>query len=162
MVELAGVTLIETRIAFVTVRRVVPETDPEVAVMIVEPAVAPTAKPSPSIVAIAVLDELQVTVADRSCMVPSVKTPVAANCREKPTGMDGTTGVSPMETTVAAVTVRVTVPVTVPDVAVIVDDPGISEVVRPLAPNELLMTAIEVSDELQVTLIERSFVEPSP
>jgi hypothetical protein len=62
------------------------------------------------------LDVLQVTACVRSFVVLSVKMPVAANCCDVPSGMLLAAGVTPIETTVAAVTTSVAVPV-IPRVA---------------------------------------------
>ncbi len=68
--ELTGDIEIEVRTAGVTVSTVAPLTDPSVAVMVVVPAATPVALPSVPIallmVAIAVLDEVHITLAVRS------------------------------------------------------------------------------------------------
>jgi len=61
MVGLAGVTVMEDRVAEVTVRVVSPEILPEVAMMVVLPGVTAVARPLLLMVATAGLDELQVT-----------------------------------------------------------------------------------------------------
>jgi len=53
--------LIDTRVAEVTVRAVLPEIVPEVAVMVVVPAVSAVARPVASIAATLALDEVQLT-----------------------------------------------------------------------------------------------------
>ena len=58
---LAGVTVMEDKVAEVTVRVVVPEMLPELAVIVVVPAATAVAKPVLLTVATGVLDELQVT-----------------------------------------------------------------------------------------------------
>ena len=67
---LAGVTAIESKEALVTVSCAEPETEPEVAVMVMVPPVTPLARPaeplSLEIVAMGSADEVQVTVAVRS------------------------------------------------------------------------------------------------
>jgi hypothetical protein len=68
---LAGVTAIEERVAAVTVRVVLPEILPEVAVMVEVPAARAVAKPLLLTVATEVLDELQVTCVLISWLVPS-------------------------------------------------------------------------------------------
>ena len=66
MVLLAGVTAIETRAAAVTVSVVEPETEPDVAVIVVEPVATLVARPwlleALLIVAIVVAEELHCTV----------------------------------------------------------------------------------------------------
>jgi hypothetical protein len=65
MVELAGVSAIETKVALVTVKVAVPDTAPKVAVMVLLPAAMAVAIPvlpaALEIVAFAVADEDQVT-----------------------------------------------------------------------------------------------------
>jgi hypothetical protein len=82
-----------------------------------------------------------------SWVVPSEKVPVAVNCWVVPPGTLGLAGVIAMEDRVAEVTVRVVLFETAPEVAVMVVVPAVRAVARPL----LLITATEVSDELQVT-----------
>jgi hypothetical protein len=65
--------------------------------------------------------------------------------------MEGAAGVTEIEDSTAAVTVRVVEPLTVPDFAVIVDEPFATPVAKP----PLLIVAIEVADEVQVTLLVR-------
>jgi len=60
-VEVADLMLIDTRVAEVTVRAVLPEIVPEVAVMVVVPAVSAVARPVASIAATLALDEVQLT-----------------------------------------------------------------------------------------------------
>ncbi len=64
-------------------------------------------------------------------------------------------------TTPPPVTVSVAVPVTLPDVAVIVVEPVAPAVANPLELDALLMDAIVVLDELQVTVAVRFCVELS-
>src|SRR5262252_8300279 len=69
-------------------------------------------------VATLVCDEFQVTLAVMSCIVASVYVPVAANCCGMPSGTLGMAGVTAIETSAAAVTVRFVEPDTLPEVAV--------------------------------------------
>src|SRR5512144_1193948 len=155
-----GVIPIDTSVADVTVRVVLPETVPEVAVIRVEPAAADVARPlEPAVLltaATAGSAELQVTDAVRSCLVLSEKIPVAVNCLVVPIAILGLAGVTSIDTSVADVTVRVVLPVTVPDVAVIRVEPAATDVVWPLEPDVLLTAATAGSDELQVTEVVRS------
>src|SRR5256712_13611321 len=73
------------------------------------------------IVATPGLDELQVTWVVRSCVVLSLKVPVAVNCWFVPCAMLGSAGVTAIVDRVAAVTVSVVFPETSPSVAVIVE-----------------------------------------
>ena len=61
MLGLTGVAEMEDRIAKVTVRVVLPEILPDVAVMVVFPAARAVTRPLPLTVATGVLDEVQVT-----------------------------------------------------------------------------------------------------
>ncbi len=67
-----GVTAIDSSVAPVTVNVAVPETAPEVAVIVVEPAETPRASPPAPIVALDGALELQVAVAVRSWVLESV------------------------------------------------------------------------------------------
>ncbi len=75
--------------------------------------------------------------------------------------MLGLPGVTAMDTKVAAVTVRVVEPDTLPDVAVIVVVPAAIDVARPLEPTALLIVATPVLEEPHVTAVVRFCVEPS-
>lgn len=87
MVELAGVTAIESRVAPVTVSDAVPLTEPDAAVMVVVPAAMPVANPVES--TLATEDELDDQVTDGSSWVlPSSKLPTALNCCAVPCAMD--------------------------------------------------------------------------
>jgi hypothetical protein len=87
IVELAGVTVIETKLAPVTVSVAVPLTDPDVAVTVAVPVPTLVAHPVVSTVAIELEDDVQVT-AGRSCVLPSSKFPTALNCSPVPSAMD--------------------------------------------------------------------------
>lgn len=80
MVGFDGVTARLRSSAAVTVRFAVPETSPLVAVMVELPSLAPVASPALSMVATASAEEVQTTVALRSCVEVSENTPVAENC----------------------------------------------------------------------------------
>ena len=157
MLGLAGVTVMEDRVAEVTVRVVLPEILPEVAVIVAVPAATAVARPLLLTVATDVLDELQVTCAVISWLVPSEYLPEAASCWLFPAGMLGLAGVTDMEVRVAAVTVRVALPEILPEVAAMVARPAAPDVARPL----LLTVATELLDELQVTCVVISWLVPS-
>jgi hypothetical protein len=72
--------------------------------------------------------------------------------------MLGLAGVIAMAARLAGVTVRLVAPETIPEVAVRVVAPGATEVTRPLDPIVLLMAATYAADELQVTILVRSWV----
>ena len=139
-----------------TVRVVCAETPPEVAVMVVVPAVRAVANPLLSTVATAVLEELQVTEMVTSWVVPSEKVPVAVNCSVVPPGTLGLAGVTAMEDN-AEVTIRVVPPETAPEEAVMIVVPA----VRPLAKPVMLTVPTAVSDDAQVARAVISLVVPS-
>lgn len=70
------------------------------------------------------LDEPQSADAVMSCVLLSLKVPVAANCLVVPIAMPAFAGVTAIETRVAPVTVSEVVPLTEPEVAVMVTVPG--------------------------------------
>jgi hypothetical protein len=154
---LTGATNTEDRVADVTLRVLLPEIVPEVAVMVAVPGAMAVAKPLLSIVATDVLDELQVTRPFRSWLVPSEYTPEAANWVVSPAGMLGLTGVTDIEAKVAEVTVRVVLAENVPEVAVMVAVPGAVAVAEPL----LSTVATDVFVEAQVTCVVISLLVPS-
>jgi hypothetical protein len=86
MLELVGVIAIDTSVAGVTVNVVNPDTLPDVAVIVVDPAAAEVASPlvlEPAtllMVATPAADEFHVIAAVRSCVVLSENVPVAVNC----------------------------------------------------------------------------------
>ena len=157
MLGRAGVTAMEERVAAVTVRIVLPEILPWVAVMVTAPAVTAVAKPLVSIWAHDVSDELQVTCAVISSVVPSEYVPMAMNCRLTGTGMLGVAGVKAMEERVAVFTVRAPLPEILPWVAVMVAAPTVTVVARPV----LLMVATDVLDDRQMTCVVISRLVPS-
>src|SRR5436190_1956032 len=146
-----------------TVTEVLPEMLPSVAVIMVVPAATDVARPFDPlallIVATPGLDELQVTWVVRSCIVLSLKVPVAVNCRVSPSGRLGLAGVTAIVDRVAVVTVSVVFPEMPPKVAVIVmGPPAATDVANPCDPAALLIVATPVADELQVTWVVRSCV----
>jgi len=157
MLGLAGVTEMEDRGTELTVRVVLPEILPEVAVMIVVPAATAVARPLLLTLATDVLDEPQVTWEVISWLVPSEYVPEAANCWVFPAGTLGLAGVTDMEVRIAVVTLRAVFPEILPEVAVMVVMPAATAVARPL----LLTVATDVLDELQVTCVVISRLVPS-
>jgi hypothetical protein len=153
----AGVTAIDCSVAAVTVSKVEPEIDDDVAVIVELPTPAPLARPAALIVATVVVPEVQVTVDVKFCVVPSLNVPVAVNCWVAPLAIDGFTGVTAIDCRVAAVTVRVVEPLIAPDVALIVEVPTPAPVARPVA----LIVAVAVVPELHVTVLVRFCVVPS-
>jgi len=125
--------------------------------MVAMPPATAVARPLRSILATNVLDELQVTCAVVSWLVPSEYTPEAVNCWVNPTWILGLTGVTNTEDRVAEVTVRVVLPEIAPEVAVMVAVPGAMAVARPL----LSTVATDVLDVLQMTCVFISWLVPS-
>ena len=141
----------------VTVRVVVPRIVTNLAVMVVVPGAIAAARPLLLIVATVGSDELQVTCEVRSFVVPSENEPVAANGWVAPIRILGAGGEINMEDRVAVITVRVVLPVILPEVAVMLVVPGPIAVTRPL----LLTVATAGVDEVQVTWGVRSWVVES-
>src|SRR6266568_873568 len=97
--------------------------------------------------AAAALDELQTAELVMSCVLESLNVPVAVNCFVVPTAMLEPAGVTTIETRVAAVAVSEAVPLTDPEVAVIVAVPVPTPAARPVTST----ATTEFNDELQVT-----------
>ena len=144
-----------------TVSVVLPDFPPSVAVIVIDPAAIDVAKPlMPAALltaATAVSDDCQVTDPVRSWFEPSEYIPVAVNCLEVPSAMPGSIGETWIEVSVAGVTASVVLPDFIPDVAVIVADPAVTDVARPFR----LIVAKPESDEVQVTESVRSWLDPS-
>lgn len=123
IVAVGGLIAIDTSAAAVTVSSVELLTVPEVALMLAVPLPALCASPAWLIVAVLAMSDDQVVVLVRFCVLPSVNVPVAVNCCVVPSAIDGIAGAIANETSAASVTVTVVVPVTVPEVAVMVAVP---------------------------------------
>ncbi len=156
-VGFAGVTAIDTSVAAVTVSVVLPEIAPLVAEIVVPPAFNAEAKPAALIVAVVVLDDAHVTLLVMFCVELSLYVPVAVNCSVPPAATDGFTGVTAMDTSVAAVTVSVVLPEIAPLVALMVVPPAFSADAKPAA----LIVAVVVLDDAHVTLLVMFCVELS-
>jgi hypothetical protein len=150
-----GVTAIDATADEVSVTE--PVTAPYVAVISVEPGVWAVASPfelgALLMVAMLVSSELHVTHVVKSCFVPlmSDNVPVAPNCcvvsGAMLGGFDGVTAIEATGDVVSAVD-----PVILPVVAVMMVEPMVMvAVANPCEPEVLLMVAIPVSDESQVT-----------
>jgi hypothetical protein len=146
-----GAIAIDCSIAAVTVSKVEPEIDDDVAVIVELPTPAPLARPAALIVAVVVVPELHVTVLVRFCVVPSLNVPVAVNCCVPPLAIDGFAGVTAIDCNVAAFTVSKVEPLIDDDVAVMVEVPMPAPVARPAA----LIVAVVVVPELHVTVLVR-------
>ena len=146
---MAAIAVAEDRVAEFTVRVVLAEVLPEVAVMVARPALMAVANPLALTIATDGSDEVQVTWVVISWLVPSENAPAAINCWTAPTGvLGGLAGVKVMEDRVAEVTVRVVLPEILPEVAVMIAVPAEPSVAvaRPLVP-----TVTDGFDEVQVT-----------
>lgn len=163
MDRFAGVTVMEFRVALVTVSEAMAVIVPDVAVIVEEPATSALASPLVGtvslIVATVVEEEVHVAMLVTSFELPSVNVPVAVNCVVVVGAIETEDGLMTIETSVGtgAVTVNVAVPLTPPEVAVIVEVPGALLVARPPAP----MVAVAALEELHVAELVRFWVEPS-
>ena len=157
MLGLAGVTEMEERTAEVTVRVVLPEILPEVAVMFTVPTLRAVARPLPVTVTTEGLDEAQVTCVVISWLVPSEYLPMATNCCPNPAGTLGLAGVTAIEDRVRGVVVRSVLPTTLPEAAVMFTVPAARAVARPLP----VTVTTERLDEAQVTCVVISWLVPS-
>jgi hypothetical protein len=146
-----------TAVDAVTVSVVLPEMAPLVALIVVLPAFSADAKPALLIVAVVVLDDAHVALAVRFCVELSLYVPVAVNCCVPPAATDGFTGVTAIDTSVAAVTASVVLPEMAPLVALIVVLPAFSAEAKPA----LLIVAVVVLDDAHVTLAVMFCVELS-
>jgi hypothetical protein len=144
----------DTNDATATVSAVFPLMEPDVAVIVVLPIVLAVASPPAAIEATELVVELQVAVVVRSCVDPSVKVPVAVNCRRTPTGIVAFAGVTAIETKFGAVTVNAAVPVIPLCVAVIVAEPAALVAASPPAA----IVATDVFKEVQAAVVVRSWV----
>ena len=166
---LAGVIASETSSAALTVKLVLADT-PEpacVAVMVVLPVATVVAKPfvpaALLIVAMLVADDDHVTDPVMSCVVASVYVPVAVNCCVRPSALELFAGVRLIDTSAAEVTVKIVLAKT-PEagcVALMLVKPVLTVVARPLLPAALLIVAMLVLAEAQVTELVMFWVEPS-
>jgi hypothetical protein len=123
----------------------------------VVPVPTAVARPAALIVATVTAEELHVAVLLRFCVVPSLKVPVAANCCVPPFETEGFAGVTAIDTSVAAVTVSVVLPVMLLEAAWIVVVPVPTAVAKPVA----LIVATVTAEELHVAVLLRFCVVPS-
>ena len=127
--------------------------------MLVVPTLSPVASPEESIVATAGTVEVHVTVPVISCVVPSVYLPVALKfwvCPPEVKLTVGFVGEIEIDCSGAVCTVRVAVPLTVPELAVMVTAPAAIPFTNPV----VLMLAEVVGDD-DHTIDESDFTLPS-
>lgn len=126
--------------------------------MLLEPIAAPVAKPAALMFTVAGLEEAQVAVFVRFCVLPSLKVPVAVNCTLVPLAIEELLVLIVIDCSVAAVTANVKLLEVIPFwAAVILLEPMAAPVARPV---ELMLTAVEL-EEAHVTECDRSWVLPS-
>lgn len=144
-----------------------PDTFPDVAVIVDVPAPIAVANPfkpwAMEMIATDVFDEVQVAVAVRSCAVLSENTPSAVNCKLLPMPtMLGLDGVTIMDVSSAAVTVRVTALDVTPLKLALTDVLPIKRAVaRPFVPEVSLTVATRVLSDAHVADAVMSVEEPS-
>ncbi len=119
--------------------------------IVVIPSPALVANPVEFTVATPVAVEAHVAVPVRFWELPSVKVPVAVNCWVVPNATEGLPGVTAIEVSAAAVTVRLSVPVTEPKLAEMVTDPCAKVCPKPM----VLIVAMALLEELQVAELVR-------
>src|SRR5579862_3854318 len=143
----AGVTAIETSVAGVTVRTVVPVLPLSVALMLLVPVATPVASPPLVIVATESVAEAHVTWLVILTALLSLNVPVAVNCWVAPLVIEGLAGVTAIDTSVVGVTVNTVEPVTPFSTALMLLVPVATPVARPL----LVIVATESVAEAHVT-----------
>jgi hypothetical protein len=151
-----GVTAIDCSVAVVTVS-VSPGlvTPLKAAVICVVPVPTPVASPALVIVATAGVPEVHVAWLVRSCVLLSVYVPVALNCWLSPFAIDGLTGVTAIDCSVAAVTVSVSPGLVTPLKAAVI---CVVPVPTPVASPALVIVATVGVPEVHVTWLVRSSV----
>src|SRR5215470_681795 len=105
----SGVTEIEVIVGAVTLTEVDPVTEPSVAVTVADPAATPLTRPPALTVALAMVEEDQVTRSVTSQLLESLLVPVATSCAVVFTGRVKLAGVTAIETGVAHTFALVTV-----------------------------------------------------
>ena len=152
-VGLRGVTASETSCGLPTVSEVEPATELAVAVIVAVPIPALVARPCVPLLLLTTATmlelELQVAAVVTSCVLPSVKVPVAVNCCVVPRGIEGLGGAMAIDTSMAGVTVSVPEPLIEPEVAVIVVVPVAALVARAMVGAESLMVATFTAEDVQ-------------
>ena len=139
--------MIDVSLAVETVNPVEPVVVPKIAEMLVVPLATLVARPALLIAATAAFEELHMTDAVMSCVLLSLKVPVATNCFEAPTGMLEFAGVIAIETKLAPVTVTAAPPVIEPELAFTLTVPA--EI--PIASPEESIVTTPGDDDDQVT-----------
>jgi hypothetical protein len=156
MDALDGDTAIDNNTGAVIVSGTEALIEPSAAVMFVAPCARPEASPAPFTVATAGTEDFQVTETVRSCMVPSLYVPVAANCCVFPAATLAMLGEIVIETRTAGATLSVADPLIGPEVAVMLVEPvPVPTASPPAIDATCVMLDAQVADEV------RSCVLPS-
>lgn len=170
VVRSVGVTLMEVRVALVTVRitpgdEMVPELVVTVAVIVEVPVAKPMASPCTPftlMLTVAEFDEVQVTRPVAFSVVPSVRVSVAVYWMVVPRAIDAPIEETISLATIGAPTVRVRGGLLTPESEpVIIAVPWAWVVTMPGPELPLVMLATFVSDEVQATLAVRFWLVPS-
>jgi hypothetical protein len=138
--------------AAVTVRFAVPEIVPDMAVIVEVPTATPCASPVVLTIATELADDFHVADPVRSCMLPSLRVPLAVNCCEWPTAIVAVAGETAIETRTGAVTVSIVDPVFDPLAAVMEAVPAAFAVARPAGAT----VATAGFEEVQMAVLVRS------
>lgn len=158
MVRPTGVTEIDIRVAPVTVRLTDAVAEPIVAVIFAAPGASPFAKPlALPTFATPASDEVHVDCAVKSRVLPSLNVPIAENCWLVVAAIIESPGWIASDARSAALIVAVALPLTEPEVAVIVVVPRLRAVASPLT----VIDAMLVFEELHATVPVISCVVPS-
>lgn len=157
MLLLAGVTASETMVALVIVKVADPDIEPDEAAIDVVPGETAVTTPVLLTDATPGCEELHITELVTSCIVPSVKVPMALNCSSIPDGMDALLRTTDKETIAAAITDTVVDPLTPEVAAVMLTVPWAKDESSPAA----LIAPTFVFEEPQLTVVVRSRVLPS-
>ena len=136
--------MIDVSLALETLRSVEPVIAPRIAEILVVPVMVLVTNPALFIAATAAFEELQPTDAVMSCVLLSLKVPVATNCFEAPIGMVEFAGVTAIETKLAPVTVIAALPVIDPTVAFTLPVPPATPAA---SPEESTVTTPGVEDD---------------
>jgi hypothetical protein len=153
----AGVTAIDFKVTELTFNAAEPVTPFWLALIFAVPCATAVAWPATPTVATDVLSDAQVTLLLITCVLPSLKVPVAVNCTCVPGAIVSPAGVTEMEERVALVTVSTVVALNEPKDAPMFEDPAALPFASPVvAP----MVATVVSSEVQVACVVKFRVLP--
>jgi len=151
IVALPGCNAIDTRVAFVTVTVVLPVTEPNVAEIEVWPGEIAVRTPEVApMVAIALLLDDHCTELVRICVLPSKKNPVAVNWAAVLFATLALPGVTERDASPEAVINRLVLPLTEPNLAMILTFPGLWPVAEPEA--EMVATLLFELDQVTCEL----------